>query len=72
MSDENNKQPHVCDGEKKVALVLGGSGAIGQEVAYRLARANYTLAIHGSRQTRVNEVVVKCKQLSNSEVIIVT
>ncbi len=46
-----------ADLQGRTALVVGGSGGIGREVARRLAGRGASLRIHGRRQERIDELL---------------
>ena len=54
----------AAGGERKVALICGGSGLIGSETARLLAKEGYQLVIHGNTQSKVDKIVAECNEIS--------
>ena len=61
--EENKKE-----NKRKVALIAGGSGAIGSATALMLAKRGYLIALHGSTKAKVDAVVEKCNEISGQKV----
>ena len=46
----------------KVAIITGGGSGIGQAVAKRLAKGNWTVVVAGRRQEKLDETIGLCKE----------